>query len=77
MWDIRTNSLWSVQTLLGHSGKIRCLHLERNRLISGSTDLSIKVREEEERRRRKEGGGRKRGGREKDENGEENERRKK
>ncbi|WAR26768.1 SCONB-like protein [Mya arenaria] len=36
-------SCWSVQTLVGHSGTVRCLHLEGNRLVSGSTDCMIKV----------------------------------
>ena len=44
MWNIRTNAQWSVQTLVGHSGTVRCLHLEGKRLVSGSTDKSIKVR---------------------------------
>lgn len=43
MWNIRTNAQWSVQTLVGHSGTVRCLHLEGKRLVSGSTDKSIKV----------------------------------
>ena len=30
-------------TLAGHSLEVRCLHLEGNRLVSGSTDLTIKV----------------------------------
>ena len=33
-----------MQTLVGHSGTVRCLHLEGNRLVSGSSDKSIKVR---------------------------------
>ena len=33
----------SVQTLVGHSGTVKCLHLEGNRLVSGSTDRTIKV----------------------------------
>ena len=44
VWNIRTNAQWSVQTLVGHSGTVRCLHLEGNRLVSGSSDKSIKVR---------------------------------
>jgi len=40
---MRTNSPWSVITLCGHSGTVRCLHLLDNRLISGSTDRTIKV----------------------------------
>ena len=28
---------------MGHSGTVRCLHLEGNRLVSGSTDCMIKV----------------------------------
>ena len=43
MWNVKTNSPWSVMTLAGHSGEVRCLHLEGNRLVSGSTDLTIKV----------------------------------
>jgi F-box/WD-40 domain protein 7 len=43
VWNIRTNAQWSVQTLVGHSGTVRCLHLEGNRLVSGSTDCMIKV----------------------------------
>ena len=30
-------------TLTGHSGEVRCLHLQGNKLVSGSTDLTIKV----------------------------------
>ena len=30
-------------TLTGHSGEVRCLHLEGNRLVSGSVDTTIKV----------------------------------
>lgn len=43
LWNIRTNSQWAAQTLVGHSGTVRCLHLEGNRLVSGSTDCTIKV----------------------------------
>lgn len=43
VWNIRTNSQWSVMTLVGHSGTVRCLHLLGNRLVSGSTDLTLKV----------------------------------
>ena len=32
-----------MQTLVGHSGTVRCLYLEGNRLVSGSTDCTIKV----------------------------------
>ena len=44
VWNIKTNSKWSVLTLTGHSGEVRCLHLESggNRLVSGSTDATIK-----------------------------------
>ena len=44
VWNIKTNSKWSVLTLAGHSGEVRCLHLEAggNRLVSGSTDATIK-----------------------------------
>ncbi|XP_065562942.1 F-box/WD repeat-containing protein 7-like isoform X2 [Artemia franciscana] len=45
VWDMRTNSPWSVITLCGHSGTVRCLHLLDNRLISGSTDRTIKMDE--------------------------------
>lgn len=41
---MRTNSPWSVQTLVGHSGMVRCLHLAGNRLVSGSADATIKVK---------------------------------
>ncbi|XP_067135615.1 uncharacterized protein [Centruroides vittatus] len=44
VWNIRTNSPWSVMTLVGHSGTVRCLHLEGNRLVSGSSDCTIKVK---------------------------------
>ena len=30
-------------TLAGHSGTVRCLDLNGNRLVSGSVDRSIKV----------------------------------
>ena len=30
-------------TLVGHSGTVRCLHLLGNRLVSGSTDQSLKL----------------------------------
>lgn len=43
VWNIRTNSPWSVMTLVGHSGTVRCLHLLGNRLVSGSTDQTLKV----------------------------------
>ena len=62
VWNVKTNSPWSVITLAGHSGEVRCLHLGKicrrlsnlsllsriyvldgNRLVSGSTDLTIKV----------------------------------
>ena len=43
VWNIRTNAPWSVQTLIGHHGTVRCLHLEGNRLVSGSCDTTIKV----------------------------------
>ena len=44
VWNIKTNSKWSGLTLTGHSGEVRCLHLESggNRLVSGSTDTTIK-----------------------------------
>ena len=38
-----SSSPWSVMTLTGHSGEVRCLHLEGNRVASGSTDTTIKV----------------------------------
>lgn len=43
VWNIRTNSPWSVMTLVGHSGTVRCLHMLGNRLVSGSTDQNLKV----------------------------------
>lgn len=43
VWNIKTNSPWSVMTLTGHSGEVRCLHLEKNSLVSGSVDTTIKV----------------------------------
>lgn len=43
VWNIKTNSPWSVMTLTGHSGEVRCLHLEGDRVASGSTDHTIKV----------------------------------
>ncbi|UYV76441.1 hypothetical protein LAZ67_14000406 [Cordylochernes scorpioides] len=43
VWNIRTNSPWSVMTLVGHSGTVRCLHLQGNRLVSGSSDCTIKA----------------------------------
>ncbi|XP_066285294.1 F-box/WD repeat-containing protein 7-like [Branchiostoma lanceolatum] len=43
VWNIRTNTPWSVLTLAGHSGTVRCLHLEGNTLVSGATDRTIKV----------------------------------
>ena len=43
VWDIRTNTHWSVQTMIGHSDTVRCLHLSGNRLVSGSNDKTIKV----------------------------------
>ena len=48
VWNIKTNAKWSVEAvvLTGHSGEVRCLHLEPggNRVVSGSTDTTIKVR---------------------------------
>ncbi len=43
VWNIRTNSPWSVMTFVGQSGTVRCLHLMGNRLVSGSTDQTLKV----------------------------------
>ncbi len=43
VWNIKTNSPWSVMTLVGHSGEVRCLHLHGDRLASGGTDGTIKV----------------------------------
>ena len=40
---MRTNSQLGVLTLVGHSGTVRCLHLEGNQLVSGSSDTTIKV----------------------------------
>ena len=33
VWNVKTNSPWSVMTLTGHSGEVRCLHLEGNKLV--------------------------------------------
>ena len=35
--------MWAALTLAGHSGTVRCLHLHNNRLVSGSSDRTIKV----------------------------------
>jgi F-box/WD-40 domain protein 7 len=51
VWDVRTNSPWSVMTLVGHSGTVRCIQLlggggeggSGPRLVSGSSDRTIKV----------------------------------
>ena len=43
VWNMRTNSQWTCQTLVGHSGRVRCLHLDRSRLVSGAADATIKV----------------------------------
>ncbi|CAG0924373.1 unnamed protein product [Notodromas monacha] len=47
VWDVRTNSKWSVMTLVGHSGTVRCLQLlggeSTPKLVSGSSDGTIKV----------------------------------
>ena len=43
MWDIRSGDCNAVLTLAGHSGTVRCLNLNGNRLVSGSVDRSIKV----------------------------------
>ena len=43
MWDIRSGDCDAVLTLAGHSGTVRCLNLNGNRLVSGSVDRSIKV----------------------------------
>ena len=32
-----------MQTLVGHSGMVRCLHLAGNRIVSGAADNTIKV----------------------------------
>ena len=40
-----TNTVWAALTLASHSGTVRCLHLHKNRLVSGSSDRTIKVRE--------------------------------
>ena len=47
MWNRRTNTAWAALTLAGHSGTVRCLHLYNNRLVSGSSDRTIKVRKED------------------------------
>ena len=45
VWNIKSSSPYYSLNLLGHSGTIRCLHLdgELNRLVSGSADHTIKV----------------------------------
>ena len=43
MWDIKSDDSDVVLTLAGHSGTVRCLNLNGNRLVSGSVDRSIKV----------------------------------
>jgi F-box/WD-40 domain protein 7 len=43
VWNRRTNTAWAALTLAGHSGTVRCLHLYGNRLVSGSSDRTIKV----------------------------------
>ena len=43
VWDIHSSDSNAVLTLAGHSGTVRCLNLNGNRLVSGSTDRSIKV----------------------------------
>ena len=43
VWNRRTNTAWAALTLTGHSGTVRCLHLHDNRLVSGSSDRTIKV----------------------------------
>lgn len=43
VWNRRTNTAWAALTLAGHSGTVRCLHLHGNRLVSGSSDRTIKV----------------------------------
>lgn len=43
MWDIQSADCDAVLTLAGHSGTVRCLNLNGNRLVSGSVDRSIKV----------------------------------
>ena len=32
VWNTKTNSPWSVMTLAGHSGEVRCLHLQANKV---------------------------------------------
>jgi F-box/WD-40 domain protein 7 len=45
VWDVSSKLPYHSLNLLGHSGTIRCLHLdgELNRLVSGSADSTIKV----------------------------------
>ena len=43
VWDIKSDESDVVLTLAGHSGTVRCLNLNGNRLVSGSVDRSIKV----------------------------------
>ena len=44
VWDMKSEDSNAVLTLAGHSGTVRCLNLNGNRLVSGSVDRSIKVR---------------------------------
>lgn len=43
VWDLTSLSEDPVLRLVGHAGTVRCLQLIGNRLVSGSTDTTIKV----------------------------------
>lgn len=43
VWDLTSPSEDPVLRLVGHAGTVRCLQLIGNRLVSGSTDTTIKV----------------------------------
>ena len=48
VWNVKTNSPWSVITLAGHSGEVRCLHLgtfntEKNFHVSFDLYLNIYI----------------------------------
>ena len=42
VWNVKTNSPWSVITLAGHSGEVRCLHL--GKIYSRLSNLSLLLR---------------------------------
>ena len=41
VWNVKTNSPWSVITLAGHSGEVRCLHLGTFNTEKLSCDLYL------------------------------------